>query len=144
MVRLGSNNLCNIQQLADTLDRICVLSEVKILDLSCNEIDGFQRCFDDPRFNGLMKLYLHGNAFGNLENIIYLRHLPALQALSMHGTPMSDKANYRALTLSTLLQLKTLDMVPITHAERASAAAWRKMTKVRLQVSQQVEPTDAD
>lgn len=54
-------------------------------------------------------LYLHGNQIASLHDVLKLSKLPKLQKLTLHGNPISEKANYKVWVLSHLPELKVRD-----------------------------------
>ncbi|KAA0145640.1 hypothetical protein FNF28_07837 [Cafeteria roenbergensis] len=82
---------------------------------------------------GLLKLYLHGNAVESLGEVVALAETcPSLRALSLHGCPVREHPAYRPFLVATFPNLVTLDFTPVTPAERDAAVSWRKMTKVKV------------
>ncbi|KAI8039042.1 hypothetical protein M5D96_007757 [Drosophila gunungcola] len=83
---------------------------VEVLALSVNKISTlspFEEC------NKLQELYLRKNNISDINEIAYLQNLPALRYLWLEENPCCDRAgaNYRAVVLRALPNLKKLDNV---------------------------------
>ncbi|XP_017127163.1 double-stranded RNA-binding protein Staufen homolog isoform X4 [Drosophila elegans] len=89
---------------------------VEVLALSVNKISTlspFEEC------NKLQELYLRKNNISDINEIAYLQNLPALRYLWLEENPCCDRAgaNYRAVVLRALPNLKKLDNVEVTQEE---------------------------
>nr|XP_036670998.1 chromatin modification-related protein eaf-1 isoform X1 [Drosophila suzukii] len=89
---------------------------VEVLALSVNKISTLSP-FEDC--NKLQELYLRKNNISDINEIAYLQNLPALRYLWLEENPCCDRAgaNYRALVLRALPNLKKLDNVEVTQEE---------------------------
>ncbi|XP_070141384.1 putative transcriptional regulator cudA isoform X6 [Drosophila kikkawai] len=88
---------------------------VEVLALSVNKISTlspFEEC------QKLQELYLRKNNISDINEIAYLQNLPALRYLWLEENPCCDQtANYRAVVLRALPNLKKLDNVEVTQEE---------------------------
>ena len=134
-VKLDNNAIESLAGLGPVLAR--VVSDpagVKLLDLSFNRLSvGMASDIAAAGCEGLLKLYLHGNAVESLGEVVALAETcPSLRALSLHGCPVREHPAYRPFLVATFPNLVTLDFTPVTPAERDAAVSWRKMTKVKV------------
>ncbi|KAH8366830.1 hypothetical protein KR200_005816 [Drosophila serrata] len=88
---------------------------VEVLALSVNKISTlspFEEC------QKLQELYLRKNNISDINEIAYLQNLPALRYLWLEENPCCERtANYRAVVLRALPNLKKLDNVEVTQEE---------------------------
>ncbi|XP_046806880.1 dynein axonemal assembly factor 1 isoform X8 [Lucilia cuprina] len=89
---------------------------VEVLALSVNKISTLQPFEDCLK---LQELYLRKNNIQDINEIAYLQNLPNLKYLWLEENPCCDRAgaNYRAIVLRALPNLKKLDNVEVTQEE---------------------------
>ncbi|XP_015042998.2 transcription factor mef2A isoform X5 [Drosophila pseudoobscura] len=89
---------------------------VEVLALSVNKISTLAHFEDCSK---LQELYLRKNHIQDINEIAYLQNLPALRNLWLEENPFCDQAgaNYRAIVLRALPNLKKLDNVEVTQEE---------------------------
>ncbi|XP_032310190.1 putative cyclin-dependent serine/threonine-protein kinase DDB_G0272797/DDB_G0274007 isoform X2 [Drosophila ananassae] len=89
---------------------------VEVLALSVNKISTLSPFEDCTK---LQELYLRKNNISDINEIAYLQSLPALKYLWLEENPCCDRAgaNYRAIVLRALPNLKKLDNVEVTQEE---------------------------
>ncbi|KAM7358457.1 uncharacterized protein ACRADG_003422 isoform 7-T14 [Cochliomyia hominivorax] len=94
---------------------------VEVLALSVNKISTLQPFEDCLK---LQELYLRKNNIQDINEIAYLQNLPNLKYLWLEENPCCDRAgaNYRAIVLRALPNLKKLDNVEVTQEEVDEAA----------------------
>lgn len=133
-VRLDNNQLESLEGLGAALARVCKdPTSIRMLDLSFNQLGPkTAAALSRLGMDGMVKLYLHGNAVKHLSEVDELaKAFPALQGLTLHGTPLREHDSYRNYVIATVPRLVKLDFTPVTPAERDVAVSWRSMTKVR-------------
>ncbi|KAH8379517.1 hypothetical protein KR009_005407 [Drosophila setifemur] len=93
---------------------------VEVLALSVNKISTLSPFEDCTK---LQELYLRKNNITDINEIAYLQNLPALKYLWLEENPCCDRAgaNYRAIVLRALPNLKKLDNVEVTQEEMDDA-----------------------
>ncbi|XP_022221794.1 cilia- and flagella-associated protein 410 isoform X3 [Drosophila obscura] len=89
---------------------------VEVLALSVNKISTLAPFEDCSK---LQELYLRKNHIQDINEIAYLQNLPALKNLWLEENPCCEQsgANYRAIVLRALPNLKKLDNVEVTQEE---------------------------
>ena len=73
-------------------------------------------------FPNLKVLYLHGNQITSLNDILKLQSLQHLTKLTLHGNPVSEKANYKLWVLSHLPGVRDFDFSPVTKLDKEKVA----------------------
>lgn len=125
-VRLDNNELRTVAGLPDILREVVEdVEQVSWLDLSFNRLQTITGHLDG--LPNLQMLYLHGNDIKDWRDVRYLRKFPKLKTLTLHGTPLSEKSNFRAIVLSQLPHLRKLDSVTVTPRERDEVEHWSQM-----------------
>ncbi|XP_034243182.1 uncharacterized protein LOC117646395 isoform X3 [Thrips palmi] len=90
------------------------MQNVEVLSLSVNKIrslEDFQHC------RNLVELFVRKNEIADLNQILYLQHLPKLRNLWLEENPCANEDEYRYTVLRALPSLKTLDKVPVQPEE---------------------------
>jgi Leucine-rich repeat (LRR) protein len=133
-IRLDNNQLSSLDGFGAALARVVKDPKgVRMLDLSFNQLGAKTAAsLAALGMDGMLKLYLHGNEIKHLSEVDSLaKAFPALQGLTLHGTPLREHDAYRNYVISTVSGLVKLDFTPVTPAERDTAVSWRAMTKVK-------------
>lgn len=90
------------------------MQNVEVLSLSVNKIrslEDFQHC------RNLVELFVRKNEIADLNQILYLQHLPKLRNLWLEENPCANEDEYRYTVLRALPSLKTLDKIPVQPEE---------------------------
>ncbi|XP_070554762.1 leucine-rich repeat-containing protein 51-like [Ptychodera flava] len=100
------------------------------VDLSFNALSSI----DDVilKYPNIKILHLHGNEIEDLSDVDKLAKMPKLKSVSLHGNPIEQEKRYRTYMLTTLPQIRTLDLCTITKADRETAATMGAMFNVRV------------
>jgi len=153
IIKLNNNDLGDITDLDAGIAAIADISKVVTLDLSFNDIHEMEGAFNS--FTSLQRLYLHSNALSRFGEVLHIQadcpqvsshpclcHTTAhsypllhvqLAYLTLHGTPLREKAGYRAYVLSCLPQLRSLDFSATTPSEVRGALRWRQNNKTKAE-----------
>ncbi|XP_017573289.1 leucine-rich repeat and IQ domain-containing protein 3 [Pygocentrus nattereri] len=119
--QLGCCKALKICILADNfLTRIDPLVEcVRLvkLDLKGNQITDLPSASFWSSLKNLQLLNLHDNNLAERRNITALSSCPKLTALTLYGTPLSLKQNYRHCVVNSIWSLKALDSRVISDEE---------------------------
>ncbi|XP_034243181.1 trithorax group protein osa isoform X2 [Thrips palmi] len=90
------------------------IGQVTKLNCCVNKIrslEDFQHC------RNLVELFVRKNEIADLNQILYLQHLPKLRNLWLEENPCANEDEYRYTVLRALPSLKTLDKVPVQPEE---------------------------
>ncbi|KAI4493926.1 hypothetical protein M0804_002102 [Polistes exclamans] len=100
------------------IENLNMLKRLEYLNLALNNIEIIENL---QGLESLKKLDLTVNFIGDLRSIKNLRYNENLEQLMLTGNPCTDYEGYREYVISTLPQLKELDMVEILRSERIKA-----------------------
>jgi dynein light chain 1 len=115
ILSLGRNNIKKVEKLDDvggTLEQLWISYNL------IEKLDGFQN------LQNLQILFMSNNSIANFDELLKLRDLPKLNELLLIGNPFYDdlsEADARKEVIKRLPNLKKLDGVMITQAERVAA-----------------------
>ncbi|KAG7201500.1 hypothetical protein KM043_004256 [Ampulex compressa] len=104
--------------LISKIENLGKLKRLEYLNLAINNIEAIENL---EGLESLKKLDLTINFIGDLKGVKKLRCNENLEQLILTGNPCTYYEGYREYTISTLPQLKELDMVPIVRSERIKA-----------------------
>ena len=137
-VRLAYNLLTDLKGFAEAMELLLGAesrTQLTWLDLSHNKLSEV----DDVLllFPNLTTLYLHGNLISSITQVKKLSALANLSKLTIHGCPIYEpKQNHglknpRSGIIYSLreTQLRSLDFVTITNADRRNALRWAQQNK---------------
>ncbi|KAK2576916.1 hypothetical protein KPH14_005537 [Odynerus spinipes] len=100
------------------IENLNMLKKLEYLNLALNNIEVIENL---QGLESLKKLDLTVNFIGDLRSVKSLRYNENLELLTLTGNPCTDYEGYREYVISTLPQLKELDMVEILRSERIKA-----------------------
>ncbi|KAI4504234.1 hypothetical protein M0802_000705 [Mischocyttarus mexicanus] len=100
------------------IENLNMLKKLEYLNLALNNIEVIENL---QGLESLKKLDLTVNFIGDLRSIKTLRYNENLEQLMLTGNPCTDYEGYREYVISTLPQLKELDMIEILRSERIKA-----------------------
>ncbi|KAF7398781.1 hypothetical protein HZH66_006678 [Vespula vulgaris] len=100
------------------IENLNMLKRLEYLNLALNNIEVIENL---QGLESLKKLDLTINFIGDLRSVKTLRYNENLEQLMLTGNPCTDYEGYRKYVISTLPQLKELDMVEILRSERIKA-----------------------
>lgn len=137
-VRLAYNDLHDLKGFVEAMELLLgpeACTQLTWLDLSHNklcEIDDVLLAFPN-----LTTLYLHGNGINAINEVKKLSGLTKLSKLTIHGNPIYEpKQNHNLRNPRSGIiyhlrdtQLRSLDFVTITNADRSNALRWAQQNK---------------
>ena len=116
-VKCNNNSFSNWNGFTEAIDS-CLSEPGKadFLDLSFNQLTTVDEQL--ARYSDLTCVYLHGNNITKLKDLRFLKALPNLRKLTIHGNPVENVKQYRMTVIAALPNLKQLDFTPITSNDR--------------------------
>ncbi len=116
-IRLGNNEIININIIKCMSSHEIIFSNILWLDLSFNLITKITDEFIELLPN-ILTLYLHANKISKLSEIKKLGQFQALKSLTVYGNPVEENKHYRNMVIYTCKNLQQLDFTPITGSQR--------------------------
>ena len=116
-VKCNNNSFSDWNGFTEAIDSC--LSEPGVMDfvdLSFNQLTTVDEQL--ARYKDLACVYLHGNKIAKLKDLKFLKALPNLRKLTLHGNPVENVKTYRMTLINALPNLKQLDFTPITSNDR--------------------------
>ena len=130
-VRMGNNNISNVDILAGGLVQAGDRESISWLDLSFNAIEKLTPAFAEA-FPNLQLLYLQANQITKLTDLKVLSHFKNLKSLVLFGNPVEGSKHYRNMILWACPHLEILDFCPITKQQRAGNVVWADVFRRKL------------
>jgi len=130
-IRLGNNNISNVDILGRGLGNACILENVHWLDLSFNSIEKLTENFAKS-FPNLSLLYMQANQVTKLTELKKLSYFKNLKSLVLFGNPVEGSKHYRNMILWACPQLQILDFCPITAGQRSRNEIWAQVFRRKL------------
>jgi Leucine-rich repeat (LRR) protein len=130
-IRLGNNNISDVDMLSGPLSQVCVLENVHWLDLSFNGIEKLTESFAKS-FPNLSMLYLQANGVSRLSELKKLSYFKNLKSVVLFGNPIEGSKHYRSMILWACPQLQILDFCPITADQRRRNKIWASTFRRKL------------
>jgi len=130
-VRLGNNNISDVNVLVDGLSSVVDPLNIHWLDLSFNNIECLTEAFATS-FPNLSLLYLQANQITKLTQLKRLSYFKNLKSLTVFGNPVEQSKHYRNMILWACPQLQILDFCPITAQQRGRNEIWAQVFRRKL------------
>jgi len=123
---LGYNQIRDITSIKSVIDSVMfdAFKNLQWLDLQHNYLTTLSP--ELAEFENLKTLYLHANYINNTKELLKIKGLTQLRNLTIHGNPLARIPNFRLYIILVFPDLKKLDTVLVSSAERDKVQVWSK------------------
>jgi len=123
---LGYNQIRDITSIKSVIDSVMfdAFKNLQWLDLQHNYLTTLSPELGE--FENLKTLYLHANYISNMKELLKIKGLTQLRNLTIHGNPLARIPNFRLYIILIFPDLKKLDTVLVSSAERDKVQVWSK------------------
>nr|XP_002731065.1 PREDICTED: leucine-rich repeat-containing protein 51-like [Saccoglossus kowalevskii] len=129
-LKLNNNVIEHWNGFCEVVERLVSKPEdLSWIDLSFNAFSTIGEAIF--KFPSVRILYLHGNEIERIDEIDKLVQMPNLKSVTLHGNPLEEEKRYRQYMLTALPDIRALDFVTITKADRETAGVINDLYRLR-------------